>query len=240
MESIPLSSLSLHPAWFSHNTNKTAIILQTSLFVYHVVVFLSAGLLTSCRKKDLLMVLTIVDPVFEESWLINVHWRTSGYMSIRAWRSPLGESNSFLPYWDFQKQAGRLPLRARRRLAFPASYEPSFPGSGKSRCWYLPGLSSKLFSSFTHNQELEIFVHLSSSSVANVKRFLCSVSHCTLLSQHPILVEVCFSHFSEGVLREEEEELWVLFLFFLLSVCVLFVPCIAFLSCFFPICLVSV
>ena len=29
-----------------------------------------------------------------------------------------------------QKQAGRLPLRARRRLAFPASYVPSFRGSG--------------------------------------------------------------------------------------------------------------
>ena len=89
MESIPLSSLSLHPAWFSHNTNKIAIISQTSLFVYHVVIFLSAGLLTSCRKKDLLMALTIVDSVFEESWLINVHWRTSGYMSIHAWGNSL-------------------------------------------------------------------------------------------------------------------------------------------------------
>ena len=56
-------------------------------------------------------------------------------ISKQIWRSPLGESNSFLPYWDFQKQAGRLPLRARRRLDFPASYEPSFPGSGKSGYW---------------------------------------------------------------------------------------------------------
>ena len=52
MESIPLSSVSLHPAWFSHNTNTIAIILWTSLFVYHVVIFLSAGILTSCRKEN--------------------------------------------------------------------------------------------------------------------------------------------------------------------------------------------
>ena len=66
-------------------------------------------------------------------FVCELHCLWNFYLLSRSGGSPSGEANPFFADRGFQTQAGWLPLLARRRLAFPASYDLWLPAWGKSR-----------------------------------------------------------------------------------------------------------